>query len=83
MPTEYRNQRGKSAWQPTLASGERLWIEFNRGVILERKWRQPLTGVRMEAALYSRRAAERIERREQARLDRLKCDETFREVDRD
>lgn len=83
MPTEYRNHLGKSTWQPTLASGERLWNESVRGAILERKWRQPLAGVRMDPALYSRRAAERIERREQSRRDRQKCDETFREVDRD
>lgn len=89
MPTEWRNARGKSKWQPTLASGERLSYGVfyggpMSGEYREKKW---LVGSvdsmgrgYPQPALYGRRKAERIERREQKRRDRNEYDETYREV---
>lgn len=82
MATEWRNARGKSKWQPTLASGERLWhvIKLHRRVGVD--WRYP--GMRNDDPVLcsTYRSAERIERREQKRRDRRAHDETYREVRR-
>lgn len=79
MATEWRNKRGKSQWQPTLPSGERLWYRFLWGELDGAKW-----GDREHSdappVLHSRRRAERVERREQKRRDREEWDETFEEV---
>jgi len=80
MPTEWRNKRGKSMWQPTLASGERLWTVYMRGVPVDERWLHPIAEVRKDAALYPRRTAKRIERSEQKQRDRKLYDETYREV---
>jgi hypothetical protein len=83
MPTEWRNKRGKSMWQPTLASGDRLWSVYLWGEADGKRWMHLDADARKDAALYSRRTAERIERRKQARLDRQMYDETFEEVRRE
>lgn len=80
MPTEWRNKRGKSLWQPTVASGERLWWQSLWGD-WEKRWGYRGTSDD-RPVLYSRRRAERAERREQERRRRYEYDETFREVRR-
>lgn len=91
MPTEWRNARGKSKWQPTLANGERLWWgRFYGGPMsgesTQTTW-DDLDNPRPGSAisypypcLYSLRRAERIGRREQDRRDRKLYDKTYREV---
>ena len=33
-PIEYRNQRGKSKWQPQTYDGERLWSRLSNSTVL-------------------------------------------------
>ena len=90
-PIEYRNQRGKSKWQPQTYDGERLWSRLSNSTVLvggfiEEDWRKTwLTNLDLrdsdEPVLFTtKRRARRVARRKEVSDARVEMDETFEEV---
>lgn len=90
-PVEYRNQRGKSKWQPRTYDGERLWNRLSNSTVLvggfiEEDWRKTwLSNENLRNAdepilFTSKKRAKRVARRKEISAARVEMDETFREV---
>lgn len=90
-PVEYRNQRGKSKWQPRTYDGERLWNRLSNSTVLaggfiEENWRKTwlsnenLRNNDAPVLFGSKRRAERVARRKEVSDARVEMDETFKEV---
>ena len=90
-PVEYRNQRGKSKWQPRTYDGERLWNRLSNATVLvggfiEEDWRKTWVSDENlrnsdEPVLFaSKNRARRVARRKEVSDARVEMDETFKEV---
>lgn len=90
-PVEYRNQRGKSKWQPRTYDGERLWNRLSNSTVLvggfiEEDWRKTwmsdenLRNSDEPVLFASKKRARRIARRKEVSDARVEMDETFKEV---
>lgn len=90
-PVEYRNQRGKSKWQPRTYDGERLWNRLSNSTVLvggfiEEDWRKTwlsnenLRNNDAPVLFASKRRAERVARSKEVSDARIEMDETFEEV---
>lgn len=90
-PVEYRNQRGKSKWQPRTYDGERLWSRLSNATVLiggfiEDDWVKTWLSDenirdKDEPVLFaSKNRARRVARRKEVSDARVEMVETFKEV---